>query len=280
MNNNYIKSFAYPVLGNGDDINQPLPVDSVIKSIKIVNEDFFVEVSMNHGNKDIDDLISQGLACYACEVSCPRTRLKGIFKSKESTLNFYLRRKELAQRVEVKPLVVVVEDISGYKNTYQHEDYGNVSFDMEIGDYLVIFPSFHFNVDITDVQLYSAGSILKIFEKKDSKRPWADIEGDFIRLYVPSSIYKKFIKLAGNRNYDDLFHASLALPFLTQAIYNYDESIHGVYQWANVLKDRISKDPELRGYNINDKSNALNLAQILLKDPIERMMDNLSKNLK
>ena len=276
MNNN-IKNLPYPVLGNGNDIRQILPADSVVINLSESKDTFDFSIRLKHENSDIQKLIDQGYAQYCCEVCCVRTMFRKSFLSSAPEISFKIKKKEIFYKLDIKPSVIVVRNIAAYKNALQHPDYGDVSFEMEPGDFLVLFSSYHLSIEAYSENVLSSGSIFKVFESTEREVSWADFSGDYIKLYLPSKTFSSFCKINSNKNIRNDIRACIVLPFLLNALYMYEENKHGSLRWAITIKDRISTDKKLNGYDIKDKSTVLSLVQELLDCSVEKVIDNLKK---
>ena len=229
MNNN-IKNLPYPVLGNGNDIRQILPADSVVINLSESKDTFDFSIRLKHENSDIQKLIDQGYAQYCCEVCCVRTMFRKSFLSSAPEI-----------------------------------------------DFLVLFSSYHLSVEAYSENVLSSGSIFKVFESTEREVSWADFSGDYIKLYLPSKTFSSFCKINSNKNIRNDIRACIVLPFLLNALYMYEENKHGSLLWAITIKDRISTDKKLNGYDIKDKSTVLSLVQELLDCSVEKVIDNLKK---
>ena len=272
-----VKKLPYPVLGNGNDITQELPVDSVVIE-SIENKDSFdFVIKLKHGNEDIQQLIEDGFAQYCCEVCCVRTMFRKSFLSPTPEIKFQVKKKEIFFKLDIKPSVIVTKYIPSYKNSLQHPDYGDVAFEMEVGDFLAIFDYYHFSVEVYNEKTLSNGSIFKVFKTTERNSSWVDYSGDYIKLYLPSDSFEIFRKINSNKNARNDIRASIILPYLSHALYMYEESKHGNLRWAITIKDKISTDEHLRTFDINDKSTVLSLVQVLLDCSTEKIIENLKK---
>ena len=199
MNSN-IKNLPYPVLGNGNDIRQALPADSVVIESSETKDSFDFIIKLKHDNKEIQNFIDQGYAQYCCEVCCSRTMFRKSFLSSIPEISFQIKKKEIFYKLDIKPSVIVVKNIEAYKNSLQHSDYGDVTFEMDPGDYLVVFSSYHLSVEAYSENILSSGSIFKVFESTEREVAWVDFSGDYIKLYLPSKTFTSFRKINGNKS--------------------------------------------------------------------------------
>ena len=64
---------------------------------------------------------------------------------------------------------------------------------------------------------------------------------------------------------------------LFKILSEYNEKTHGEYLWAEAIKYRINSEKELNEFNIEDRSQAYELAQALLADPYKRLFNHLQE---
>ncbi len=269
-------SLPYPVLGNSDDILPLLPDDSIVLKHSVDGDNYKFSIKLKQENPDITRLIEQKKAAYTCEVTCPRTYLRRCYKSEKPEFEIELGRREVFVKVEFNCFVTVYEEIDGYHNEFQNEDYGDASFDMEPGDVLVSFPTAYVPVDITYEMLYSSGACMVVLDGgQDTKHTWFDANDDTIKVYLPHDMFEQYRTMHQNRNFNALFHASIVFNALFKVLSEYKESVHGNYLWAEAVKTRIDTDEDLREFDIKDTSRAYELAQGILGDPYKRLFNHL-----
>ncbi len=270
------KYYIYPVLQqDADDIIPMLTEDCMEVATQKVGDWYNIHILLKYENDDIKDLIQRGFAKYSCEVVCSSTFMRRCYCSNSSDITFNIKRNEVNKAVEINARVVVIKNIPNYRNTHQNEDYDNEAFYMEPGDVLADFGSYMFIPELKVEELYSAGSFVKIFQDKEATCPWSNIENDYITIYLPSSMYNTFKKVYRDQQTEALFHSSIILYFLCNALVNYDEDRHGHLKWALALKYKIENDPLLCGkYSLKNKQDAFILAQDLLGNPFKRMFNH------
>lgn len=270
-------SLPYPVLGNSDDIKPLLPDDCISVEPSYDNDTYTFHITLKQDNPDITSLIMSGQAEYTCEVTCPRTYLRFCKTSATPEIEVCLGRREVFARIEFACFVTVRKEIAGYRNSGQNEDYGDASFNMEPGDVLVAFPVASYNADLKYEKLYAAGSFMVVLEG-DAQYTWFDANDDKIKVYLPHQMFEQFRALCKNRNFNELFHASIVFNALFKVLSEYSEKKYGYFQWAEAIKYRIDTEKELEGFDICETSKAYELAQALLKDPYQRLFNHLSQS--
>ena len=274
-----VKNFVYPVLrvAPNDDIKPSLSKECMKVNVTDAGQVYCISVRLNYENEDIESLIKDEYATYTCEVSCACTYFKMSIKSVIPDFKFHLQKKDVCGRIDITSHVTVIKEIPNYKNRFQNEDYGDTSFYMEQGDVLAIFGTYSLYLGARDVNLHSAGSILKIYEKNDAEDIWVDVDGDYIKVLLPSNMYGQFNRTHNNEDNNEVFHASIVLYALTKAILLFNENHHSNLKWALVLQYMIKHEASLQGYDLNDNSKAPDLANAILHSPIRRLLEKLDK---
>lgn len=265
--------FPHPVLTDfTDDISGDLSFNEVI----IDNEDCYsIEITYSLDNHIINDYLSENRAAIICEVNCPGTVYRDSFWSKGNKISFSLDKEQVRGRVEFSSYLVARQEINGYSNPNSHTDYVGFSFDLEPGDVLAYFGDFSFNAEINYKKLKAVSSFLKIERRSDIEIADFDIDDDRIIIKLPVIDYDIYTKqpIAKNEDFAPVFHASLVFSALLYALQNIEK--HEDKMWAQVVKTRLEED-EFEGLTLDSESGDLiQIAQILLGNPINRLLKGL-----
>lgn len=276
-------SLPYPVLGNQDDILPILPDDCINMPDPILeNDEYVFTIDLKYDNAEIKKLVADGKAEYTCEVTCPATYMRACFHPIDPIkpqIIVRLHRKSVYKRIEFNCYITVKQSIPSYRNRGFNKDYGNASFDLEPGDVLAVFPLASYITDLRYDQLYAAGSFMVVLEAaKDCDRTWFNLNDERIVVYLPHDLYEQFKLLRGDRDFNEMFHASIVFNALTYALSHYNEETHGAWKWAEAIKYRIEHEDGLSKFDITKTEQAYELAQELLKDPYKRLFDQIKKS--
>ncbi len=275
-----VSSLPYPVLSSlGDDIVPQLDANSVFVSPTHDRKKYSFSIQLLIDNEDISKYIEEGKAEYTCEVTCARTYLRRCYRSPFPAFTIELERKEVIGDIWFNCFVTVKEDILDYHNSQFNEDYEDALFDMEAGDVLVIFPRMKYTANLKYDKLYSAGSFMVVQEDKNASHAWFDATTDKIIVWLPSAMFEQFQAFSGNQDFNEFFHASIVFNALFKCISEYDPNTQSNCLWVSAIKYRINTEDALSDYNIEDKTQAYELAQALLADPYKRMFKKLNDNL-
>lgn len=272
-------SLPYPVLSIvNDDVLPQLGLDCISMPDPVIEKKrYYFSIDLKIENSDILHLVETGKAIYSCEVSCAKTYLRRCETSNNGHFEFSLSCKEVYGRIEFHCYITVIEDIPGYVNSGFNPDYEDASFDMEPGDVLAVFPTAHYNASIAYEKLYAAGSYMTVLPDEKAAKTWIQLDKDQIVIFLPQKLYDQFTLLNNDRNFQEVFHASIVFQALYYALSNYDEDDYGNSVWAESIKYRIQNEEALAGMDIEDTDKAFELAQKLLDDPYSRLFEHLQK---
>lgn len=267
----------YPVLGNYDAVYPLLEEDAVVMPTPVMDErNFLFHIELNQRNQDITALIREGKAEYLCEIYCKATFLRQKYTSSNPSFDFYIDRKSVSGHVDFDFYVVLTEDIK-YSNIGFHDDYKNLIFDLEKGNILVAFPSASFNAKLVNYKMYAVGSFMKFL---DSDVTEIDIDmgrEDAIYILLPHRMYKQYNEtIQANQDFNDIIISSVLYNFLVLAISKYDEERDKGKTWADTLRGRVDEINRAKNKKLKLRpENAFELANLILKQPHERLFDSL-----
>lgn len=276
MNYNNV-SLPYPVLGINDDIYPLLEDDCIMMSDPVKTPyEYRFTIDLVHRNKEIATLIADGKAEYACEVSCIGTYLRRCYHSDMPHFDISLLRREVNGRINFNCFVAARKPIIGYSNKEFNEDYKGFSFDLEKGDFLVVFPLAYYNTNIRYDKLFAAGSFMQIVEAAEgTEKTWFNLDEQRILIEMPRPLFEQYQRV-GN-TFPELIHSSLVHNALVYALSNLADYQDKGKLWADTLMQRITTEPELHQYDLTDMMQVFKVADILLQDPYKRLLDSLEK---
>ena len=269
-------SLPYPVLGIHDDV-YPLLEDGCVQMADPVKTatNYTFGIDLTQRNRDITDLVAEGKAEYACEVTCKDTFLRLCYHSREPHFDITLDRKEVNGHIDFQCFIAAKVDIPGYTNRDFNEDYHGFTFDLEVGDMLAVFPLAWWNTEIKFDKLYAAGSFMQIVEAADGiDKTWFNLDDDRIMIEMPHDLFVQYQRI-GN-SFPEVIHSSLVHNALVYALSNLGEYQDKGKLWADSLMARMA-DPQLQQYDLSDMTQVYRVADILLQDPYKRLLDSLEK---
>lgn len=268
-------SFPHPVLGIGDAINSNIKLEETeIKSSVDVYE---ISLKFKQNNEDIEQLVNSGKAEYLCEATCSNTLFRTSVTSDTNKIEFSIPKKAIKGRVEFLGVLVAKENIDNYSNSQSHSDYNGYSFDLEKGDVLAYFGEFSFNADIKYEKLKAVSSFMEIVENSELTYTNIDLKRPKIRIELPAEAHKLYQRdsISQEPKLSPVFHSSIVLNALLTALYNFEE--HKSYLWAQVIDYRLKNDRQLKNISVEEKENIPEIAQRLLGNPFNRLLEGLNE---
>lgn len=271
------KSYPHPILGINDDLIPGLPNDCIVmEDPKTDALNFYFKLELKHGNSKIEELLKLGFAEYACEITCKDTFFRLCLHSKEPLFDFSIPRKRINGHIDFNCFISSKVNISNYYNPNFNEDYRGFMFNLEIGDYLAKFPSASFNTKINYDKLYAAGSFMQIVEgNQELQKPQFDLSGDKIMIELPVKMFEQYQKF-DSIEFMEIVHSSIVFNALIYALQNIGNVEYNGCLWADAIKNRML-DEKLKNFDLEDKNQAYEIADILLANPYERLFNRLEQ---
>ncbi|WP_276922903.1 hypothetical protein [Corynebacterium pyruviciproducens] len=186
-------SFPHPVLGNGDDVRSTFIVQRRYASFSPVDTE--IGIRLNSDDPDLFNFLEDGTLDLSIWWSSPNSLSSGRIPINEfipyhQAIEFdvTLLQEDLRGKVTLKPELTAGRDISGFKWTNQHEDYGDTRFNIKKGDYL----GFTNKLTFVAQKIYDAlnpplGSLFKVVEKKGQKIPIKNYYGNREQVIINTS---------------------------------------------------------------------------------------------
>ena len=270
-------SLPYPVLGINDDVFPLLEDDCIVMADPIKNaQEYIFRIELKQKNKEIEKLISEGKAEYACELECKDTYLRHCYHSSVSNFDIHVPRRSVNGRINFSCFVAAKTAIIGYSNSNFNEDYKGFKFDLDKGDLLVVFPLAYYNTNIRFDKLFAAGSFMQIVETANGiDKTWFNLEEDRILIELPHDMFVKYQSI-GN-NFPELIHSSLVHNALVYALSNLSDYADKGKLWADSIMQRIQSEPQLQQYDLTDMQDVFRMADQLLQDPYKRLLDAIER---
>ena len=278
-NNNIL---PYPVLSAENEDVRPSLKD--IESIKIdhfVSDDSFsFTVRLQQRNDTIKKLIEDNKAKYMFVLTCPTTVLQEKRLSSNPEITIKVNKQSVNGHLDFDCYVVLTEKII-YSNIGFADIYEGLSFDLEAGNILVRFPHLETNMDLSNEKMFVSKAFVE-FVKSENDLVELGFDTDIINIFLPHQQYDNYLDIRNNSLYSDLVISSIVHEAIIMAIINYDEDSHSTLRWADALNTLIIRLSEKK-YSLKSLTkeervkNAWELANLVLKNPHERLFDSIIK---
>lgn len=276
-------SYPYPVLSSfNDDIVPMLDQSEFFAEIEVMNNgDYKVSFNLSIIDRCINNLILQGDAEFAVEVDCVSTLFRRCIKQDNGKYEIILPHDAVSGRVVFNPFVIAKNDFD-YKNENFHPDYGVNSFPIERGDVLVVFDNFEYDFSIDYEKLRAFTSIMHI--RKAANEEQQEIRyfsnEDKIVIELPVDKFISYQQFKNDTRYTAAIHASLAQNALLSVLLQEEswepDDLNPL--WKRTIIYRVNHDNTLlisgRKVDLYEKEDLVQLAYLLLGDPVNRMFDD------
>lgn len=274
----------------------PHPVISPLSDDVIPNDfDFRLDVLPEYKrwilgieSSALDSTLTQhvlaGKARYLLHVECKRTYFRGALLSEKPRFEMSVGGDSLFGLVEVSLLVVATKDLDDYRHPQQHSDYRDSAFNVGIGEPLAVAISKSFDAYLEADPILRLSSILDIKRGDEDLRVMkVNCHGDRIVIELPSTEYDRYRELRTDPRIRGTLATSVVLPALQHSFFYVRtlgsdlEDFKADHRWCRVVLSRL----ERMGVDIVNASAEsgipLEAAQMLLREPLRRSLEDLSE---
>lgn len=270
-------SYPYPIWGWKDDYKSTINDEDILITEISDKDNFVYELELRAQNEDIEKLIEQGKAIYACVGICQTTFHHYYFTSENAKFTIAIPRKEVNNKIELKWMVLTKEAIPDYQSSLLNDDYqGFATF--PLGAMIGYITSFEINASICD-ELRSLDEIFVVVKNIESNDIRYSFDERKIKVKLPESQLEIFNNYGGK--YPAIMHSTIVYQALVLAITKLkdeDDSKDWVYilkQYIDVMdSENIPSTDEAgdEGYTLEQ---AMEIANYILQDPVIRMFGDI-----
>lgn len=270
-------SYPYPIWGWKDDYKSTINDEDILITEISDKDNFVYELELRAQNEDIERLIEQGKAIYACVGICQTTFHHYYFTSENAKFTIAIPRKEVNNKIELKWMVLTKEAIPDYQSSLLNDDYQGVA-SFPLGAMIGYITSFEINASICD-ELRSLDEIFVVVKNIESNDIRYSFDERKIKVKLPESQLEIFNNYGGK--YPAIMHSTIVYQALVLAITKLkdeDDSKDWVYilkQYIDVMdSENIPSTDEAgdEGYTLEQ---AMEIANYILQDPVIRMFGDI-----
>lgn len=275
------QNYPYPVLSPfSDDYVE----DEFSFDIKAKNNIDYVEISIQFSLKSsyLNKIIEKGKAVFAVRIESSRSRYRKLYIFKEKNNKIEISSGSIEGKVKLTPFIICNRELNNYKSDNFHEDYGDRSYELNIGDIIAISNEREIITNKDRDPLRKVTSMFSFCLNDTKNAPAFDIDhsGDRIKIKLSKNNYKILQKLKRSEKLQYILSAKFIVPTLIHILYILESDNPGDYEekrWYYVLKKQMDK----LGYNIDNYENQsiVKLAQEIINDPVSESMNVLDQQL-
>ena len=275
------RHFPYPVLSDFSDDYIDTEFTTEIKLIRELNDVIFSFTSLLDNN-ELLKLIYEDKAEYVYHLECSQTSFRKIVKTTETDEIYRIPENMVNDKITVCSFIVAKVDLTNYFNSSFHEDYGNITFNVDRGNILAIGGQTDFIITKETEELYKIPSIFSILRRNSDENlgMQIDLGVNKINIYLCNEDFLNYQIMAMRQDIQPSLHAMLILPALIYIFENIRTNQSGTeeyedYRWFKALDGALRKgNLELTKETI-ETHGSYTLAQRLLALPINRALKSL-----
>lgn len=270
-------SYPYPIWGWKDDYKSAINEEDILITEISDKDNFVFELELIAQNEDIERLISQGKAVYACVGYCPSTFRHYYFPSENAKFTISIPRKEVNNKIELKWMVLTKESILEYQSSLLNDDYQGIAT-FPLGAMIGYITSFEINATICD-ELRSLDEIFVVVKNVESNDIKYSFDERKIKIKLPETQLDVFNNYGGK--YPAIMHSTIVFQALVLAISKLKDE-DDTKDWVYILKqyidvmdsDNIPAFDEIGddGYSLEQ---SMEIANYILQDPVMRMFNDI-----
>lgn len=271
--------YPYPVLSDmtSDYVNSSFSMKlEVSQGIK----EICFSISLQLNNKEIAQIITEGMAEYVIHIECPYTSYRTVIKTEECEIQKRIPEHKLNGKVAVCAFIVAKKEIPQYYNHSFNEDYGDMQFSLHRGNIIGI--GGQINIEITKEveelsKIPSIFTICRCAADTDESMKF-DITGEKIAITLCNRSFENYKVLSGLPAMLPVLHSILIVPAL---IYTFEmlrkEGISEFedLRWFKSIKRTLNRNDMILNEELLDTIPSFELAQKSLDLPINRAFDAL-----
>lgn len=258
------RNYPYPVLAF---FNNDYPNNSFSYEIKSNsdNNKFKIEIDFNLNCKTLNDMLTNGLACFLVHIECPKTRFRNIYTTTESRKEIFIDGGNLNNKVEV-----IVSVISTSKNdTFTSDEFNSIFGDSEFsivnGDILAIAPDCILTIEKDET--FTGSSLFNITYSDKLKVLTWEIDNSSILIKLPKDTFDLYNSLKSNARARSIITNTIVVPILVEVLTSlkYDSTLYD-----DDFIEKINLSLESIGYSIEKLVDEDSITPIVFK-----LIDNI-----
>lgn len=279
--------FPYPVLctENDDYIDSSFSVTCNVKeelANLVLDFNFILQ-----NNAELEWLIREGLAEFVIHIECTHTAFRTIIKTSGSNVTYRIPKSKVNVEISLVGAIVASKKIGTFRSQNLNEDYQdeNISFDrgaiLAYSNLPRIFVTKNYEELSSDNAFFTI--IRRVKAEQNEQNPVAyDINSSKIKILVDEEIYDEYVKYHNNANMEALTGTLLVMPAVIYMVENL--RYEGIEKYKSLYwYQKISKACKLQSVDFeedlleSENKTAVEIAQELLKLPINRAFEGLAK---
>lgn len=272
--------YPYPVLSDfsEDYINSTFNVNYTIREkgfkTKIIVADFILK------DEVIEKMILENKASMILHVECSRTSYRKVFKLKknQTIAEITIDDQIMKDKLEMTGIIVINEEMKVYKNNNINPDYYGKNYEirnLEKGNIIAVSLTQEVDIPSNNDDFEKVSSVINVGLSKDELMS-VEMDGDIIIIKLPEKQYNQYYILSGTE-YSSIVMTSTIFPsliYILDRMSSKENPIDPELIWYQVIEKKLSTK-DILVEDINETYSSVELAQMILEDPLERALREL-----
>ncbi len=272
--------YPYPVLSDTTDDYVDSSYSMELEVTKGIRELCF-KISLKLENKQIQQMIYEGLAEYVIHIECSYTAYRTVIKTDDTTIEKSIPEHKLNGTVAVCAFIVAKTSLPAYYNRCFNEDYDGMSFHLHRGNIIAIGGQVNIKITKEIEELSKIPSIFTICRNAEDIDDGMKIEisGDKIAIVLCSKSFGNYKMLTGMPQMLPVLHSMLIVPTL---IYTFEKlksegiSEYEDLRWFKSIERTLKKHNLTLDAELLESTQSFELAQKALDMPVDRALEALA----
>lgn len=270
------KLYPYPVLTS---YTSDYKTGSFDVSIDVSRDgyDLHFDCLANLNCQSLQNCIEQGSAKFVYHLECAQTGFRTVVHTDKDKISFVLSNKAVNGKLQICPFIVAFDDLNAYTSSDFHEDYQDISFEIESGCVMAErnMVTAYISKDVDDIA--NTQSIFNISKNPDEtcRQMVVDMSARKIIIKLPFNDFYSYKALSATPLAQPILNSLTVVPALVyvleelKALPVQERSENSDLLWYRVLSKSLSTqfscDIESEEFN---NQNCLVLAQKLINNPV------------
>lgn len=282
--------FPYPVLCYDNDDYEETEF-YVSCNVREDLNDLILDFSFDlKNNEELEWLIREGYAEYVIHIECSYTAFRTAISGSGKTITYRLPKSKINIEVALLGMVVAPKKINSFKCSKLNEDYEDENVSFEKGSILAYYNLPKVYVTKNYEEFASDNAFFTIIRREtadaNEQNPVTyDISSPKIKILVDAGVYDNYAKYRVNSDMESLLNTLLIMPSLmfmietlrTELNQGDLEAYRHLYWYQKINKACKLQGKEFLNDYIDNEISSVYVAQELLKSPINRAFDGLSR---
>ena len=272
--------YPYPVLSDTTDDYVDSSYSMDLEVTKGIRELCF-KISLKLENKQIQQMIYEGLAEYVIHIECSYTAYRTVIKTDNTIIEKSIPDHKLNGTVAVCAFIVAKTSLPAYYNSCFNEDYDGMSFHLHRGNIIAIGGQTNIKVIKEVEELSKIPSIFTICRNAEDIDDSMKIEitGEKIVIVLCNKSFGNYKMLTEMPQMLPVLHSMLIVPtliFTFERLKSEGTNEYEDLRWYKSIERALKKHNLTLDAELLENTPSFELAQKSLDLPIDRALDALA----